>query len=100
MSWNFWTLFGRSRTAKAKKPELAKRIRRKARLDFESLEKRWLFSTSAWLPRAPIVVGAASNFSQDPFFGPVSPLLNPEYAAGGNLRRHRHLNVQPACRGQ
>src|SRR5438128_8420966 len=84
MLWKFWES-AKGRKRKSKKPEPAEKIRRKARLDLETLERRWLFSTSPWLPRAPIVVGAAANFNQDPFFGPLSPLLNPQYAVGGNV---------------
>jgi|GEM_PF-2015407 len=84
MSWKFWKK-AKSRKRKAERPEPAEKIRRKAHLDLEMLERRWLFSLSAWLPRTPIVVGAAADFHQDPFFGPLTPLLNPQYAVGGNV---------------
>ncbi len=75
MSWKTWRPFGWWK--KNKKPAPAKNIRRHAHFEVELLEKRWLFSTSAWLPRRPVPIGEIPQLGQDPWFAPTAAVIDP-----------------------
>src|SRR5260370_4626824 len=77
MSWTNWRPFRWWKKDKKRAP--AKSIRRHKHFEVELLEKRWLFSTSVWQPRAPIEIGSAANFNGDPIFAPLDAALNPQY---------------------